>query len=106
MFFSSTTNSQRYVWGMSNPQTQGPQASREVAADASGKPIVLVTGANGKTGKIVAKKVKESEDYCLRALTRTEEVRPHLMRPVDPVCAMHAEPSNVCVMSCLRLKAA
>jgi dihydrodipicolinate reductase len=42
---------------------------------ASGsKAIVLVTGAGGKTGKIVAKKIKESSDYRLRALFRTETV--------------------------------
>lgn len=41
---------------------------------ASDKPTVLVTGANGKTGKIVASKILDSEDFTLRALTRSDEV--------------------------------
>lgn len=76
MFFSSATKTQAHVWGISNLLPKGPQASREVSADATGKPVVLVTGASGKTGKLVAKKIKESGDYSLRALTRTDEVRP------------------------------
>lgn len=67
-------NAQASFWGFGTPQRKA--ASREVAADATVKPVVLVTGASGKTGKIVARKIKESEDYSLRALTRTEEVSP------------------------------
>jgi FlaA1/EpsC-like NDP-sugar epimerase len=36
---------------------------------------VLVTGATGKTGKIIAQKIKDSDDFELRALTRSEKVR-------------------------------
>jgi FlaA1/EpsC-like NDP-sugar epimerase len=39
---------------------------------------VLVTGATGKTGKIIAQKIKDSDDFELRALTRSEKV------PRDP----------------------
>lgn len=35
---------------------------------------VVVTGATGKTGKIVAQKLKDSGDFELRALTRSEKV--------------------------------
>lgn len=35
---------------------------------------VLVTGATGKTGKLIAQKLKESDDFELRALTRSEKV--------------------------------
>ena len=34
-----------------------------------------MTGAGGKTGKLIAKKVHASPDFQLRALVRTEEVR-------------------------------
>jgi FlaA1/EpsC-like NDP-sugar epimerase len=48
---------------------------RNMAMRASASaPTVLVTGAGGKTGKLVAKKIKESQEYSLRALFRTEEV--------------------------------
>jgi glutamyl-tRNA reductase len=56
--------------------TSNSAASRSVAmqADASTKATVLVTGAGGKTGKLVAKKLKDSSEYNLRAVCRTEEV--------------------------------
>ena len=50
-------------------------SSRSTMAAASPKPTVLVTGASGKTGKLIAQKVKSSDSYSLRALFRTDQVR-------------------------------
>lgn len=63
------------------------QPSRSVTCCAEGKRTVLVTGAGGKTGKLVAKKVKESDKLSLRALCRTEEVRTRCKLAHDQSCA-------------------
>ena len=60
---------------------------------AASKPIVLVTGAGGKTGKLVAQKVKQSDDYTLRALFRTDQVQ---------TCFPHRSLSDLALRHCKR----
>lgn len=59
-----------FVAGRAGPT----RARRMVAANAE---TVFVTGATGKTGKLIAQKIQESDDFELRALTRTEKVLPY-----------------------------
>lgn len=47
-------------------------------ANAS-KPTVLVSGAGGKTGKLIAQKLKGNPDYNLRAMCRTQESKAKLV---------------------------
>jgi NADPH:quinone reductase-like Zn-dependent oxidoreductase len=57
-------------WAKSQPNS----STRLVAMRAEQK-TVLVTGATGKTGKLVTEKLKTSSDFAVRALTRSEGVR-------------------------------
>eukprot|EP00892_Ulva_mutabilis_P000576 jgi/Ulvmu1/10519/UM064_0057.1 len=70
--FHLATNSLHSFFRPTSPNNSNA-VPRGTSAGAFNKPVVLVTGANGKTGRIIAKKIKESEEYSLRALTRSEE---------------------------------
>ena len=69
--FASTSLPRSVFFGSAASSTH-PQ--RSVAMHADSKPTVLVTGAGGKTGKLVAQKLKASPDYNVRAVFRTDQV--------------------------------
>lgn len=73
---STTSHRSRTSWTCTFPQSSSRRIfsrfSVVVMADLN-RSTVLVTGAGGRTGQIVYKKLKESDKYIGRGLVRTEE---------------------------------
>lgn len=56
-------------------------------SDSSGKKLVLVTGAGGRTGRLVVEKLAASDSHNVRALVRSEKSKAELLKKVPKLQA-------------------